>query len=264
MRIMVLQQAPQSPANAELDRATNALMQSYAGPGTQIDYCFPDDHPGAGLFAALAEVDQSTRVQTELPYTVSGPALLRKIVWAEQNGYDAVVVRNAFDPAVESARLAVRIPVIGPCRITMHVAASLSDRIGVTVPFEGYLPWTRRLMVTYRVDHLVTDIRSMQLPGIHGIDRSTVRDHARSQALTVMRQLIDETRAECIVPLGAAVVPSLVDPKDLEETLGVPVLNSNAIAIRFAEVCVALGMAHSRRTYPYAPLDLEAFSAMAL
>jgi Asp/Glu/hydantoin racemase len=260
MRIMVLQHAPQS-GDREIDQKAHALLQGYAGAGTTIDFCYPDDQPGAGLFAAMASLTPEDQINTELPYSVLVATLVRKIVWAEQNGYDAVVMRNAFDPGVEPARLAVRIPVIGACRVAMHIAASLSDRIGVTVPFDGYLPWTRRLMVTYRVDHLVTAIRSLHLPGIHGIDRSTVRDHARAQALNLMRGLIDETGAECIVPLGAAIVPSLVDPKDLEEALGVPVLNSSAIAVRFAEMCVALGMAHSRRTYPYAALDLEAFSS---
>jgi allantoin racemase len=250
-----------SPANTDVDRNAHALLQSYASSGTEIDFCYPDDQPGAGLFAAMARVDPASQVNSELPYSMLVPTLIRKIVWAAENGYQAVVLRNAFDPAVESARLAVRIPVIGACRATMHVAATLSARIGVTVPFDGYLPWTRRLMETYRVDHIVTAIRSLQLPGIHGIDRASVRDRARDQALYCMRQLIEETGAECLVPLGAAIVPSLVDPKDLEEALGVPVLNSSAIAIRFAEMCVELGMTHSRRTYPFAPLELEAFTS---
>src|SRR5687768_15357931 len=120
MRIMVLRHAPELPGNSEVDQKAQALLQSYAAAGTTIDMSFPDDQPGAGLFSAMAAVDSTGQVNTELPYSMLIPALVRKIVWAEQNGYQAVVSRNAFDPAVEAARLAVRIPVIGACRVTMH------------------------------------------------------------------------------------------------------------------------------------------------
>lgn len=264
MRIMVLHQAPQQPSDVEPHRQVEAMLRTYASPGTEVDYLCPDDYEGAALPAAIAALPRAEQVNGELSYAISTPALVRKIVWAEENGYDAVVVRNAFDPAVEAARLAVRIPVIGICRVTMLVAASLADRIGVTVPFDGYVPWTRRLMSTYRVDHFVTDVRSLSLPSIHGVDRSTLHDAAYRQCVRVMRGLVDETGAECLVPLGAAVVPSIVSPQELETELGVPVLNTNAIGIRFAEMCVAFRMSHSPRAYPRARLPYDAFLGRAL
>lgn len=264
MRIMVLHQAPQQPSDVEPHRQVEVMLRSYASPGTEVDYLCPDDYEGAALPAVIARLPDGQQAHNELPYAISTPALVRKIVWAEENGYDAVVVRNAFDPGVEAARLAVRIPVVGICRATLHVAASLADRIGVTVPFDGYLPWTRRLMGSYGLERFVTDIRSLGLPGIHGVDRSTLHDTAFSQCVRVMRGLLDETGAECLVPLGAAIVPSIVSPDELETALGVPVLNTNAIGIRFAEMCVAFGMAHSPRTYPSVRLPYDAFVSRAL
>jgi allantoin racemase len=264
MRIMVLHQAPQQPGDVEPHRKVEAMLRGYASPGTEVDYLCPDDHEGAGLPAAIAQLPDAQRVNGQLPYVMSTPALVRKIVWAEQNGYDAVVVRNAFDPGVEAARLAVRIPVIGICRVTMHMAVTLADRIGVTVPFDGYVTWTRRLMDAYHVGRFVTDVRSLALPSIHGVDRSTLHDAAFDHCIRVMRGLVEETGAECLVPLGAAVVPSIVTPEELEAELGVPVLNTNAIGIRFAEMCVELGMTHSARTYPNVNLPYDAFMSPAL
>ena len=43
---------------------------------------------------------------------MAAPALIRKIFWAQQNGYDAVIQSNTFDPGVEGGRLAVGIPII--------------------------------------------------------------------------------------------------------------------------------------------------------
>ena len=42
------------------------------------------------------------------------------------------------------------------------------------------------------------------------------------------------------MPLGGAIIPYVVDPKDLATAVGVQVLNTKAIGIRFAETCVAL------------------------
>ena len=47
---------------------------------------------------------------------------------ADGNGYDAVIQSNTFDPGVEASRLAVRIPVIGLLRASLHFAASICDR----------------------------------------------------------------------------------------------------------------------------------------
>jgi hypothetical protein len=55
--------------------------------------------------------------------------------------------------------------------------------------------------------------------------------------------------------LGGAIIPYIVDPKDLEAEVGAPVLNPKAIGIRTAEMCVQLGMSHSPLAYPYATLS---------
>jgi hypothetical protein len=49
----------------------------------------------------------------------------------------------------------------------------------------------------------------------------------------------------------------------LQREVGVPVLNTKSISIRFAETCVNLGLSHSPRTYPTAELRYEDFSALA-
>jgi hypothetical protein len=74
-----------------------------------------------------------------------------------------------------------------------------------------------------------------------------------------IRGLVGETRAEIIVPLGGAIIPYVVDPKDLAQATGVQVLNTKAIGIRFAEMCVANRMTQSALTYPRAKLAYDDF-----
>jgi DNA-binding transcriptional ArsR family regulator len=74
-----------------------------------------------------------------------------------------------------------------------------------------------------------------------------------------MQGLVEQTRAEIIMPLGGAIIPYVVDPKDLAAATGVQVLNTKAIGIRFAEMCVALKMTQSALTYPRAKLSYKDF-----
>ena len=74
-----------------------------------------------------------------------------------------------------------------------------------------------------------------------------------------MRALLAETRAEIVMPLGGAIIPYVIDPKDLAAAVGVQVLNTKAIGIRFAEMCVALKMTQSALTYPRAKLCYQDF-----
>ncbi len=74
-----------------------------------------------------------------------------------------------------------------------------------------------------------------------------------------MRELVDEG-AEIVVPLGGALIPYVVDPDDLAKATGVQVLNTKAISVRFAEMCVAFGMTQSAITYPRGKVTEEDFS----
>ena len=253
MRIMWLSHTPSNPNRAANERVQN-MRRGYASPGTEIDFHSPDDFEGGYVLRRMSE--QS--VLTGLSHAMATAAIVRKIVWAEDNGYDAVIQSNTFDPGVEPGRLAVRIPVIGVMRCTLHTAATLCDRIAVTVPLPGHVPYTRRILRMYGMDHFVTDVRSV---GIYSeaVDRQKLYD----AALETMWGLVRDTSPEGIVPLGGALIPSIVDTADLQRELGVPVFNTKSISIRFAETCHALGLTHSQITYPSAKLNYEDFTSRA-
>ena len=253
MRIMFLSHTPSNPRGGGDDRVQN-LLRSYASPGTELDVHHPDDFEGARVMRSMSE--QS--VLTGLSHAVATTAIIRKMVWAEENGYDAIIQSNTFDPGVESGRLAVRIPVIGVMKCTLHAAMTLCDRIAVTVPLPGHVPYTRRILRMYGMDHFVTDVRSV---GVYGevVDKQELYD----AALETMKGLVRDTNPEGILPLGGALIPYVVDPLDLQREIGVPVFNTKSTSIRFAETCYALGLTHSQITYPSAKLSYADFTGRA-
>jgi Asp/Glu/hydantoin racemase len=254
MRILFVDQQPRTEKSVQpYDIAQiEALLNSYASPGTKVEIGFPDDYAGSQLMNTIGGQSKLNG----LHHMMETPSIVRKIFWAAENGYDAVISSNTFDPGVDGGRLAVNIPVIGLHRTAMHAALTLADRVGITVPLAPHVPYTWRLMRTIGLDRFISDIRPI---GIYGADISQRGQEIFDTTVKVMRGLLDETRAEILLPLGGAIIPYVVDPKDLAKAVGAQVLNTKAIGIRFAETCVACGMTQSAITYPKAKLSYEDF-----
>lgn len=255
MRILFLNQAPRTTSKgppydvAGIER----LLNSYATAGTSVEIGFPDDFEGARLFEAIG----SQSNLNGLHHMMETPAIVRKIFWAAENDYDAVISSNTFDPGVDGGRLAVDIPVIGLLRTAVHAALTLSDRIGIIVPLASHIPYTRRILRSYGLDRFVSDIRSI---GIYGKDVKSRKEEIFGITENLIRSLVSDTGAEMIIPLGGALIPYVVDPDDLADSTGVQVVNTKAVGIRFAEMCVALKMTQSAITYPRARLSYQDFT----
>src|SRR5215467_8101507 len=254
MRILFVDQQPRTERSVQpYDIAKiEALLNSYASPGTRIEIGFPDDYAGSQLMSTIGAQSKLNG----LHHMMETPSIVRKIFWAAENGYDAVISSNTFDPGVDGGRLAVNIPVIGLLRASLHTALVLADRVGITVPLAPHVPYTWRLLRTLGLDRFISDIRPI---GIYGADIAQRRQEIFDLTVAVMKGLVAETRAEIIMPLGGAIIPYVVDPKDLADAVGVQVLNTKAIGIRFAETCVALKMTQSAITYPRAKLEYDDF-----
>src|ERR1700756_5765428 len=137
MRILFLNQAPRDPQTTQAEIAEiEDLLAGYASPGTEIVYDFVDDFPGA----LVHEIQGKAQALNGLHHVLEAPAVIQKVTWAAENGFDAVIQSNTFDPGVEGGRLAVRIPVIGLLRTTLAVASTLCDRVAIFAPLEGDLP----------------------------------------------------------------------------------------------------------------------------
>jgi len=253
MRIMMLNQAPRK-ANRhpgyDVEPITK-LLNSYASRGTKVEIHFPDDFEGSDIMHTLGAQSQLNG----LHHLVEAPAIVKKIIWAQENGYDAVVSSNTFDPGVDGGRLAVDIPVIGPLRTSMHAALTLADRVGITVPLASHVPYTRRILRSYGLDGFVTAIKPI---GVYGKDIKERRSEIFDKTANLIRSLVDDG-AEIIVPLGGALIPYVVDPADLAKATGVQVLNTKVICIRFAEMCVTFKMTQSAITYPRGNLKTQDF-----
>ncbi|MDH3444423.1 MAG: aspartate/glutamate racemase family protein, partial [Deltaproteobacteria bacterium] len=237
MRIMFLNHSfhRHSP---ELEAHIKKLLTSYASPGTEFELAYPEDLGGGEVLSLLEE----RKALSGLHHILETPALVKKAVEAEHLGFDAVIQSNTFDPGVEASRLAVRIPVIGLLRASLHFAAGICDRFGLIVPLETHMPHTMRLVQTYGMAAFVTGIRAVEL--YDKGDLSGYHDIVLERTLAVGKELV-ANGAQAILPLGGKVYPYVVTPEELEPHFGVPVINTKAVGVSQAELMVRSRITHS-------------------
>ena len=249
MRIMFLNHSfhRHSP---KLEAHIMELLKSYASPDTIFELAYPEDLGGGEVLALL----EQRKALSGLHHILETPALVKKAIEAEQIGFDAVIQSNTFDPGVEASRLAVRIPVIGLLRASLHFAASICDRFGLIVPLETHMPHTLRLVQSYGMAPFVCGIRTVGLYDTG--DLSGYHDVVIERTLAVGKELVAQG-AQAIIPLGGKIYPYVVTPQELEPHLGVPVVNTKAVGVSYAELMVRSKISHSAKAYP-CPTGLNA------
>ena len=244
MRIMILNHQSKRVGSPQYEARVAALLQSYASPGTTIEMHYPEDLGGSEVTSHL----RKSQALAGLHHALETPALVKKVIEAERLGFDAVVQSNTFDPGVEVARCAVRIPVVGVLRASCHFAATLCDRFGVIAPLDSHAVYARRIIENYRMDGFMSGIKAINT--YETGDLSAYHDLLVERMLAVGRELIAQG-AHAIIPLGGRLVPYVVSPLELEAELKVPVINTKLVGIRHAETLVNGKTSHSLQSYPW-------------
>jgi allantoin racemase len=253
MRFMFLNHSSQRHSS-ELETHIKRLLRSYASPDTTFELAYPEDLGGGAVLSLLEE----RKALSGLHHILETPALVKKAIEAERDGFDGVIQSNTFDPGVEASRLAVRIPVIGLLRASLHFAASLCDRFALIVPLETHMPHTMRMVQTYGMSGFVCGIRTVGLYDTG--DLSGYHDTVIERTLAVGKDLVAQG-AQAIIPLGGKIYPYVVTPEELEPHLGVPVINTKAVGVCYAELMARNHIQHSIKAYPCPTgLDPEAVS----
>jgi len=246
LRIMFLNHTFKSKTDTEQELRILTLLKSYASEGTQLELHYPEN---LGSGRVLQKLRQSRNL-SGLHHILETPALVKKTIEAEQAKFDAVVQSNTFDPGVEAGRLAVRIPVVGVTRSACHFAACLCDRFALIVPLDSHIPYLLRTIETYRMGPFVSAIRAINMYDSGSL--AEYHDRIVERTISLGRELVAQG-AQAIIPIGGRLIPYEVSPEELEPEVGVPIINTKAVGIRFAELMVIGKMTHSQKAYPWSP-----------
>jgi allantoin racemase len=198
--------------------------------------------------------DSATRI--EVMHLARGPAsiesmfdeewaalpILQAVAGAEQD-YDAAIIYCFGNPALEAAKEAVSIPVVGLGEAAQVAAMPLGDRLGVLATLSSTTTRHWRKARALGTAAKLVSVRALDIPVLDLVDRGRVRERAQA----VVQQMVMEDGIDVLI-LGCG---SMVDlGPELELTFDLPVVVPALAAVKLAELYVRAGLTQSKRAYP--------------
>jgi allantoin racemase len=163
-------------------------------------------------------------------------------LWAEENGFDAVVIGHFQDPGLYELRSSLRIPVIGAGEASLLAALQLGRRLGLVTLNSDFEVWHLEQAERYGIGSRVVRIVGL---GCRPEDFSAAFAGdvaARNRMIEQFRRCADPliaAGADVILPAG--VLPGLLIAGERECRIArVPVLNCASVALKSAEMWVQL------------------------
>ena len=219
-------------------------LRAILRPDTQLD-----------MFAAPSGVPY---IESSVEFYLSEAAVARKCMEIAQLGYDAIAGTAFLDNGLDGARELVNIPVVGPAKTSLYLAATLANKFAVIMA-RGDLP--KHVWAFAKVIGVADRIVAMPTLACSVTDFLRDEDRAVEMAVDMGKRLMDEQGAEAIV-LGCGATTGLAP--QLSQALGIPVLDPGRTAVKFAEMLVDLGLSHSKKAYPSNERVLKLLAQMRL
>ncbi|MBV8107992.1 MAG: aspartate/glutamate racemase family protein [Hyphomicrobiales bacterium] len=179
------------------------------------------------------------------------PGLLAEIAKAQDA--DAFVIACFDDTGLEAARCAAEAPVVGIGEAAFHMASLVAEKFSVVTTLARSIAPIERNLVKYGLAARCARVRASNVPVLALEEPGS---DARHTVEAEIKRALAEDGAEAIV-LGCAGMTDLV--RDLERSVGAPVLDGVACAVGLAESLVRLGLRTSKRN-TYAPPLAKTYS----
>jgi allantoin racemase len=210
-----------------------AALQAFVSPGVTVE-ARPADRGPASIESLWEEY-------------LSVPGFMEKVVALEREGYDAIVHGCFADPGVDAGRELVSIPVLGSGATSMLIAANLGHRFSIITVLENVV---RPLENLARLTGIEPKLASVRQIGIPVLELNRDPDATFTRLIAMSQRVIEDDRADVLI-LGCGTLSFRA--AELQEAVGVPVLNPLQVTLRMAELLVASGLSHSKRSYPVPP-----------
>jgi allantoin racemase len=213
---------------------TQRIYAESAGPGTKI--------------STVSLNWGSASLESRRDQALVVPEILSRVVEAERESCDAVIIDCMADPGMFEARELVSIPVVGPGQTSMSVAAMLGYRFSVLCVLDENRPIVQDQVTRYGFLPKLASVRAFNVPVLQ-IDPNSAS--TLQAVVDASAKAIHEDDADVIVPgcTSLAGMAPRIRRALLERGLQVTVLDPPPLAVKLAEALVALGQSHSRRSF---------------
>jgi allantoin racemase len=226
-----------------------SITKEYEALG--LEQYSPSARPGTEISVTLLDKGPAS-IESRYDETVAVPDIVRKVVEAEKDGVDAVIIDCMADPGVVAARELVSIPVIGPAETAMRVASMLAHRFSLLTVLDRATPIFRELARMAGVEGQLASVRAINIPVLELTDTERVVKALVEQSTLAVRE--DGAHLVVFACTGMIGLAEEVEKGLAEQGIAdVPVIDPGVLAVKVAEALVDTGLSHSKRTYPQPP-----------
>ena len=179
---------------------------------------------------------------------VNAPYIIQKVKWAEDNGYNAVVIDCFGDPALDAAREVAKIPVVGANHSACFLASQIAGRFSIINILPETEPLIRYLLAKYGLLQHLASIETIHVPVL---ELEKEPEKTVEKIVNASKKAYREHSAYAIV-LGCTGMSALAEEaqkKLLEEKIEIPVIEPLRAAIYTAISWVLMGISHSKEAY---------------
>jgi allantoin racemase len=179
-------------------------------------------------------------IQSAMDEAASVPPLLERVLRANQEAFDAVILACFSDPGLHAAREASQILVLGIEETTLHIAAMMGHRFTILTPLASRIPSKVENVKRCGLSEYLSSVRAL---GMTVAETEADPDRTKAQILNVSRNAMNQDGAEVIV-LGCAGMVGYA--RDVETELGLVVLDPTTVTLKVCEGLVDAGVRHCR------------------
>lgn len=166
---------------------------------------------------------------------LAGNEMLKEILWAKKEGFDAVIISCFDDPFLYPAReICGNMVITAPGESSMHLASVLGNKFSILVGRDKWIPQMKENVSKYGLEKKLASFRSLGMGVLefHEDEKKTIEKMRQEIKLA-----IKEDKAEVII-LGCSMQFGFY--KELQEEFKIPVLDTMITGLKHAEYLLQL------------------------
>lgn len=209
------------------------VLRGWAAPDTYVEVAVAPCGPGS--------------IECMYEEYLSIPGAVELAMQKEEEGFDAVILGCGADPGLDALReLTTRMLVIGPGEASLHVASMLGHRFGLlktnTDRYFSGIEMAFRAGVSEKLGEII----GVNVPVL---EMRRARGRLVEIAAAAARQAMKERHVD-VLAMGCMTMAFMEVDRDLQQELGIPVVNPAKVSLKLAESLCACGLMHSKAAYP--------------
>lgn len=209
----------------------------------------------------VAHLRRATDTVFPLPILLNKIDVVQRIVEAEAEGADGVMVACSGDPGVAEGRTLVDFPVVGPMEAGLHLAATYGKKIGiVTTADPSWSEYCGTIAEICGLGGRVAGVERIDIPSAKAFTEGFETPEPVREAIIAAAKKLVAAGANTIV-LGSAGLSTIASATELAEVpgMGIPVFDVLSVGLKTTELKIdlhrSLGMPSASRIGMYERLD---------